>query len=361
MLSSDPNVDLLLTLRGLFYEIAVFYTKSSPKALAARRKLPVGDSYYLDLRVELDELGRNTNNSERATAVIKDHNSLSSILEILDGAVNGQRLKEEVFLTDDRASETLDLANTFQGFQNTGSYNSYQNLHTLRQYHEKQTGERRRKLTQTELDKVIDQFVNIQFEESKKRDRLTAHLRKINTSLVRQNRRDIAAGRSNVSKRFFQAADETAASGRKKTAPAVGSNIRKQARRIYAILKNHWKCNGHDPHTDVQLRLYTYRKPGQDIRFDVLFCRPSINAAPESITGLDKRAAKWLESQIKVIVDEAYVCSSHSTPLHTNIENQRTFASTAETECVYAVWPEICRLGSDQENAAERAKGQFRC
>lgn len=49
--------------------------------------------------------------------------------------------------------------------------------------------------------------------------------------------------------------------------------IRDHLEDVYKLVAANWKCdeNTHDPHTDVKLRLYTYRKPGETAHFELVF------------------------------------------------------------------------------------------
>lgn len=53
------------------------------------------------------------------------------------------------------------------------------------------------------------------------------------------------------------------------------SRIRENAKLLYWQLVRHWKCEGHEPHTSVKLRLATHRGINEEAKFNMLFCTRS--------------------------------------------------------------------------------------
>lgn len=53
------------------------------------------------------------------------------------------------------------------------------------------------------------------------------------------------------------------------------SRVRENAKVLYRLLVRYWKCEGHEPHTSVKLRLGTHRGIIDEAKFNMLFCTRS--------------------------------------------------------------------------------------
>lgn len=131
----------------------------------------------------------------------------------------------------------------------------------------------------------LREIINMRFEP-KDGKMLNKFLSRINKTMDKQNRH-----------KTRQALPQSTAFVKqgKKVSRTVSTKIRDQSDRVYRLLTQYWKCENHNPHTAAKLRLYTYRKPGIDLRFDILFSAPNVSG---------KGKSQWQQTQVYSVVDE---------------------------------------------------------
>ncbi|KAF4629433.1 hypothetical protein G7Y89_g8714 [Cudoniella acicularis] len=295
---------LLAGIHSAFQRMATFYTRDNAVARNARDALGPRDSFYTNLKIELDGLGkhisRDAGGSTLSTGDLAG-DALTSILNILDGALRAEKLN-------------LDLFTCLHGKPR------HQRLHGLLHHLQVSQAES----CPLKLSKLRD-FVNMRFE-SKDRKILIKFLSQINNMLNKQNR--TKAKQTLPPFTTFVAKD-------KKIPRTVSTKIRDQADRIYNLLTQYWKCENHNPHTAAKLRLYTYRRPGAEVRFDILFCAPNASDAGKS---------KWQETQVYAVLDEMELADS---------EKEDKSTAPAESKVVRFQAPETKISGRAREETHE--------